>query len=78
MSAVFVQLSDLHIRQPGQLTYRRIDTAAYLVKAIQSIINRQEHISAVVITGDLVDFGRIEEYGHLAKLLEPYLCLSIY
>lgn len=77
MSSVFVQLSDLHIRQPGQLTYRRIDTADYLKKAVKSINNRKEKISAVVITGDLVDFGRIEEYEHLAQLLEP-LSMPVY
>lgn len=77
MTAVFVQLSDLHIREPGQLAYRRLDTAAYLKKAIQSILARQEGVSAVVITGDLVDFGRVEEYEQLAQLLEP-LTMPVY
>lgn len=77
MTAVFVQLSDLHIRQPGQLTYRRIDTALYLKKAVQSILAREEHVWAVVITGDLVDFGRVEEYEHLAEILQP-LTMPIY
>lgn len=77
MTAVFVQLSDLHIRKPGQLAYRQLDTADYLKKAIQSILTRQENVSAVVITGDLVDFGRVQEYEHLAQLLEP-LAMPVY
>ena len=33
-----VQLTDLHIREPGRLAYGRIDTAPYLERAVQSVL----------------------------------------
>ena len=67
----FVQLSDLHIRAPGQLAYGRINTTPYLITAVQSVLNLRQQPDAVVITGDLTDFGRAAEYAHLAELLAP-------
>ena len=66
-----VQLSDLHIRAPGQVAYGRIDTALYLKSAVQSVLDLKQQPDAVVITGDLTDFGRAAEYTHLAELLKP-------
>jgi 3',5'-cyclic AMP phosphodiesterase CpdA len=66
-----VQLTDLHIREPGRLAYGRIDTAPYLARAVQSVLRLPQQPGAVVITGDLSDFGRAAEYEHLAHLLAP-------
>jgi len=66
-----VQLTDLHIREPGRLAYGRIDTAPYLERAVQSVLRLRQPPDAVVITGDLTDFGRAGEYAHLARLLAP-------
>ena len=74
---ILVQLSDLHIREPGQLAYGRIDTAPYLKTAVQSVLALKQQPDAVVITGDLTDFGRASEYAHLAELLSP-LPMPIY
>ncbi|MRT32881.1 phosphodiesterase, partial [Xylella fastidiosa subsp. multiplex] len=52
-----VQLTDLHIREPGRLAYGRIDTAPYLERAVQSVLALRQAPDAVVITGDLTDFG---------------------
>lgn len=71
MSVLFVQLSDTHIREPGRLAYNRLDTAPYLRRAVQSVLSLPQKPLAVVMTGDLTDFGRIEEYQHLAALLDP-------
>ncbi|MEJ7929371.1 phosphodiesterase [Ramlibacter sp. AN1015] len=68
---MLVQLTDLHIREPGRLAYGRIDTAPYLRTAVQSVLRLRQRPEAVVITGDLTDFGRAAEYAHLAELLEP-------
>lgn len=65
------QLTDLHIREPGRLAYGRIDTAPYLERAVQSVLRLPQQPDAVVITGDLSDFGRAAEYEHLARLLAP-------
>ncbi len=67
----FVQLTDTHIRAKGQLAYKRVDTAEFLAKAVSSIESMYLKPDAVILTGDLTDFGRVEEYEHLAELLEP-------
>ena len=72
-----VQLTDLHIREPGRLAYGRIDTAPYLERAVQSVLRLPQQPDAVVITGDLSDFGRAAEYEHLARLLAP-LAMPVY
>lgn len=67
----FVQLTDTHIRAKGQLAYRRVDTAALMQQAVQAIESLPLKPDAVVLTGDLTDFGRMPEYEHLAELLAP-------
>lgn len=71
MSLTFVQLSDTHIREPGRLAYSRLDTAPYLRRAVQSVMSLKQKPLAVVMTGDLTDFGRENEYEHLAELIAP-------
>ena len=68
---LLAQISDLHIREPGRLAYGRIDTAPYLARTVRSLLRLRQRLDAVVITGDLVDFGRAAEYAHLAELLAP-------
>ncbi|GGH48449.1 3',5'-cyclic adenosine monophosphate phosphodiesterase CpdA [Comamonas phosphati] len=77
-STFLLQITDLHIREPGRLTYRRIDTAHYLKSTVQSILRLPQKPHALVITGDLTDFGRPEEYAHLHELLSPLNGLPIY
>lgn len=71
MSTLLLQLSDPHIREPGKLAYGRIETAPYLKRAIDSILALPQTPDAIVITGDLTDFGRAAEYDHLRTLLRP-------
>lgn len=73
----FVQITDLHIREPGRLAYGRIDTSNYLRTTIDSILNLRQRPQAILITGDLTDFGRIEEYEYLRELLTP-LTMPVY
>ncbi len=71
MNTLFVQLTDMHIREEGRMAYGRIDTAPYLDTAVQSILQLPQRPQAVVLTGDLTDFGRPQEYERLARLLSP-------
>jgi 3',5'-cyclic AMP phosphodiesterase CpdA len=71
MKTTIIQLSDLHIRAPGELACGRIDTAASLRRAVSSILALPAAPDAVVITGDLADLGLPEEYAHLRELLRP-------
>ena len=72
-----LQLSDTHIREPGRLAYGRIDTAPYLRQAVAAIGRLPQRPDAVVITGDLTDFGRPAEYDYLRALLAP-LTMPVY
>jgi 3',5'-cyclic AMP phosphodiesterase CpdA len=73
MSDTFIlaQISDLHIKLPGKLSYKVVDCAAMLERCVQEVLRLPQRPDAMVITGDLVDFGRVEEYTHLRKLLSP-------
>jgi len=75
---ILLQLTDLHIREPGRLAYGRINTAPYLEQAVDAIGRLPQRPDAIVITGDLTDFGRAAEYDHLRALLAPLLPTPIY
>jgi 3',5'-cyclic-AMP phosphodiesterase len=68
---LLAQISDLHIKRPGALAYRRVDTAAALVRCVARLNALEPRPDAVVVTGDLVDGGRAEEYLHLRTMLAP-------
>jgi 3',5'-cyclic AMP phosphodiesterase CpdA len=74
---LLAQISDLHIKPPGKLAYRRVDTAGALSRCIGRLNALVPRPDALLITGDLVDFGTVEEYEHLRRLLEP-LALPYY
>jgi 3',5'-cyclic AMP phosphodiesterase CpdA len=68
---LIAQLSDPHIRSPGQLLYDRIDTAAYLARAVAHVLRLDPVPDLAIVTGDLVDGGKAEEYALLRTLLAP-------
>jgi 3',5'-cyclic AMP phosphodiesterase CpdA len=74
---LIAQISDTHILAPGQLAYRRVDTAACLARAVQHLLRLVPPPDAVLATGDLVDGGQPDEYRHLRELLEP-LAMPVY
>lgn len=77
---LIAQISDLHIRAHGKLTYRKVDTLAALHAAIAALNRLLPRPDAVVITGDLVDFGRADEYQTLREALNtlalPYYVMA--
>jgi 3',5'-cyclic-AMP phosphodiesterase len=68
---LIAQISDLHIKPPGELAYRRVDTAAALVRCIATLNGFTPRPDLVVISGDLVDTPFAAEYDHLKELLAP-------
>lgn len=74
---LLAQISDLHIKRPGALAYRRVDTATALARSIERLNALAPRPDAIVVTGDLVDHGSVEEYRHLRTLLAP-LAISYY
>ncbi len=68
---LIAQISDPHIRVPGRLAYRRVDTGAMLRACVASVARLDPRPDAIVLTGDLVDFGLAEDYAHLREILSP-------
>src|SRR5712692_163669 len=68
---IIAQISDLHVKVEGALAYRRVETAAFLARAVDRIRRLSPRPDLVVATGDLVDGGRPEEYRRLRQLLSP-------
>ena len=68
---LIAQVSDLHIKAAGKLSYRIVDTAGMLRACIAHMLAQPQLPDVVVFTGDLVDFGRPEEYAVLRDLLGP-------
>jgi Icc protein len=65
---LIAQLTDPHIRAKGERAYGLVDTAAHLAAAVDFIATRLPTLDALMITGDLVDFGKAEEYEHFLEL----------
>jgi 3',5'-cyclic-AMP phosphodiesterase len=68
---LLAQISDLHIKRPGALAYRRVDTAAYFIRCVDALNALEPRPDAVIVTGDLVDQGEPEQYDYLKTLLAP-------
>ena len=69
--ALIAQISDLHIKPPGELAYREVDTAAALARCVSELNRFEPRPQLVVISGDLVDVPSPAAYDHLAALLAP-------
>jgi 3',5'-cyclic AMP phosphodiesterase CpdA len=65
------QISDLHIKPPGRLAYRRVDTAKALERCVAALNAFAPKPDLVAISGDLADTPTAEEYDHLKRLLAP-------
>ncbi|ARP97212.1 phosphodiesterase [Bordetella genomosp. 13] len=76
---LIAQITDLHIRMPGQKAYRVVETDRYLPPAVAALNALDPAPDVVMISGDLTDFGREAEYAHLKGMLDrlaaPYYLL---
>jgi 3',5'-cyclic AMP phosphodiesterase CpdA len=68
---IVAQISDLHIKAPGELAYGKVDTAKALERCVAELNAFEPRPDLVVISGDLVDTPASEEYEHLWRLLAP-------
>lgn len=66
---LIAQISDTHLKKQGELLYGRIDTAAYLERAVAHLNALDPRPDIVVATGDLVDRGEPEEYLNLKRVM---------
>ena len=71
------QISDLHIKAAGGVSYGIVDTTGMLQRCVEHILALKTKPDIVLATGDLTDFGRADEYTHLRELLAP-LAVPLY
>jgi 3',5'-cyclic-AMP phosphodiesterase len=76
---LIAQLSDPHVRPTGVLYHGVTDSNQALTDAIDHVLGLDRRPDLVVLTGDLVDEGRPEEYQTLRRILAaltiPYLVI---
>jgi len=68
---LIAQISDTHIKMPGKLAYNTVDTARMLRDCVSHITQLKIQPDLILLTGDLVDLGRDEEYDYLRSILAP-------
>jgi 3',5'-cyclic AMP phosphodiesterase CpdA len=68
---LIAQITDTHIKPEGRLAYGVVDTAPYLARCIAAVEAAKPKPDVVLMTGDLVDAGRPEEYARLRQLIAP-------
>lgn len=66
---LIAQITDLHVKGSDRLVYQRVDTAQFLRAAVAQIAALTPLPDIVVVTGDLTDSGRPEEYAALREIL---------
>ena len=66
---LIAHLSDPHVRPEGELYQGVVDSNAQFAAAIAHVNTLDPRPDLVLLTGDLVDHGHVEEYGTLARLL---------
>ncbi len=68
---LIAQITDPHIVEAGRLFKGRVDTAAWLARAVAALNAFRPAIDAVILTGDCVDEGKPAQYDNLAEILAP-------
>lgn len=76
---LIAQLSDLHVRPKGVLYKDVVDSNQMLAGAIAHLMALDRRPDLVLLSGDLVDEGRPDEYAHLLGILQgldlPFLAI---
>ena len=68
---LIAHITDLHLRTEGELAFMdRIDTAERLARTVDYLNAFRPRPDMVLATGDLVDFGKPEEYRNLRRVLD--------
>jgi 3',5'-cyclic AMP phosphodiesterase CpdA len=66
---LIAQITDLHIRPDGQRLYGGIDTNEMTRRAVARLAELDPLPDCVVVTGDVADCGRPEEYALASEIL---------
>lgn len=77
---VIAQISDLHIKAQGRLSYKKVDTLKAFKNCIDYLNQLSPQPDLVAITGDLTDFGRSDEYDTfkeaISSLKLPWVAIA--
>jgi 3',5'-cyclic-AMP phosphodiesterase len=68
---LIAQITDTHLKLPGKLAYKRVDTEQMLRACVAQLLKLDPQPDLIVHTGDLTDFGLPEEYANLKAILAP-------
>jgi len=68
---LIAQITDTHLKLPGKLAYKRVDTAQMLRDCVAELLKLDPQPDLIVHTGDLTDFGLPDEYANLKAILAP-------
>ena len=68
---LIAQITDPHVRLPGDRLAGRVDTAEFLDRAVARLNALRPRPDLLLVTGDLVDGGSPDEYALLAERLAP-------
>lgn len=74
---LIIQISDMHVKERGRLYKDKVDTHAFMARAVDFILSFETRPDAVLASGDLVDAGGPREYAALRELIEP-LTMPVY
>ncbi len=74
---LIAQISDLHVKLPGELAYGKFDSAVNIARCVRHIACLDPRPDVVLATGDLVHGGLDGEYARLHELLTP-LAMPVY
>lgn len=66
---LIAQITDFHVRPPGQVFADVVDTAAMLQRAVEQILALEPRPDAVLVTGDLTNDGEPEAYAAIRPIL---------
>lgn len=75
---LIAHLSDLHIRPRGIPASRMVETNMMVERALAAVAALTPRPDVVVISGDVTECGRPEEYRMAARLFERYLPMPVY
>ncbi len=68
---LIAQISDMHLKGEGELLFGRVDTTAFLERAVAHVNALDPRPDVALATGDLVNDGGPEQYANLRRVLAP-------
>ena len=75
---LIAQLTDLHIRPPGQAANRVAETNMLVERAFRAVAAFTPRPDVILLTGDLTECGLDAEYANLARMIRCHLTPPVF